>query len=191
MSCGATWLRCPCSNHVYTGLGSPKSAYEIYVKPAPSPFIQEFIDDRERDSPSMLEPYIITPTFTKIFDLPHIQTTWHNAFVELREASEIVFIGYSLPDADYHFRTLLRRAVRSTTAIRVVLSPHDDPVNRSDRKAVYPADRYQQVFRKDRLQFQYEGVEEFAESFAPVSQLDSTLENLRHRFVEISAKWMQ
>lgn len=187
----ATWLRCPCSNHLYTGLGSPSSAYEIYVKPTASPFILDYLDEREQDSPSMLEPYIITPTFAKVFDLPHIQTTWHNAFVELREATEVVFIGYSLPDADYHFRTLLRRAIRSSTRVRVVLHESDNPQFKVETvqpgpKAVYPADRYQQVFGKEQITFDYSGVEGFAEHFAPISELQDTLDKLRVHFARIS-----
>jgi hypothetical protein len=101
----STWLRCPCSNLVYTGLGMNKPAHEIYVRRRVSPFIKRHLDEREKPSPSILEPFIITPTFTKVFDLPHIQTTWHNAFVELREADQVVFIGYSsVSSIGYTFR---------------------------------------------------------------------------------------
>lgn len=43
--------------------------------------------------------YAGTPTFVKRFDNPHLQMTWHNAFIELVEADKVVFIGYSLPGA--------------------------------------------------------------------------------------------
>lgn len=178
----STWLRCPCSNLVYTGLGLTEPSYEIYVKPRVSPFIEEHLDDREKQSPAVLEPYIITPTFAKVFDLPHIQTTWHSAFIELREADDVVFIGYSLPDADYHFRALLRRAIRSTTKIKVILHESDKPPNNmesADPKTVYPAARYQQVFRDDQLTFDYDGVEGFARNFAPEEQLPIALDRLK------------
>jgi hypothetical protein len=182
----ATWLRCPCSNLIYTGLGMTEPAYDIYIKPVFSPFIKEHLDQRERQSPALLEPYIITPTFAKVFDLPHIQTTWHNAFIELREADEVVFIGYSLPDADYHFRALLRRAIRSTTKIEVILHESDKPPNNmelADPRTVYPAQRYNQVFREDQLIFNYDGVEGFGRNFAPEGQLQAALDRLRAVFL--------
>jgi hypothetical protein len=142
------------------------------------------LDAREENSPAILEPYIITPTFAKVFDLPHIQTTWHNAFIELREADGIVFIGYSLPDADYHFRALLRRAVRSTTPIKVILHKSDKPpeILSGDPKVIYPAQRYLQVFRGEQLNFNYDGVEGFASNFAPMEQLPIAIERLKVLF---------
>jgi hypothetical protein len=215
----STWLRCPCSNLVYTGLGMDGPAYDIYVKSQISPFIQDHLDAREQPSPSILEPFIITPTFTKVFDLPHIQTTWHNAFVELREATDVVFIGYSLPAADYHFRTLLRRAIRSTTPIKVILDNSAEPLDptiisktratlrvvsrlvRSGFPAlaktcetldealpkeltfVYPEDRYREIFKKEQLAFNYDGVEGFAKNFAPEDQLPVALERIKNSFL--------
>jgi hypothetical protein len=181
----STWLRCPCSNLVYTGLGMAEPACDIYVTPRPSPFIQEYVDERECAALPMLEPYIITPTFAKVFDLPHIQTTWHNAFIELREAEEVVFIGYSLPEADYHFRALLRRAMRSTAKIKVILHESDRPpdtLESTDPKTVYPAQRYRQVFREGQLTFDYGGVEDFDSRFAPEEQFERLLENLTNAF---------
>ncbi len=181
----STWLRCPCSNLVYTGLGMRKPAHEVYVKRRISPFIKCHLDEREKPSPSILEPFIITPTFTKVFDLPHIQTTWHNAFVELREADHVVFIGYSLPDADYHFRTLLRRAIRSKTPVNVILDSFAEPPKDSlaaDQRTVFPAQRYRQVFREDQLTFNYDGLESFAKSFAPEDQLPFAIERLKAKF---------
>ncbi len=187
----STWLRCPCSNLVYTGLGMADPANDIYVKLRKSPFIQQHLDDREKVSPAVLEPYIITPTFAKVFDLPHIQITWHNAFIELREADDVVFIGYSLPDADYHFRALLRRAIRSTTKVKVILHESDEPpenLQNVDPKTVYPEQRYRQVFHNDQLlPFDYDGVEGFANNLAPDKQLQTAIERLKNNFLAIAS----
>ena len=123
----ATWLRCPNSGLVYTGLGMTTPASTLYVSPRSSPFMTSYPNIPPPAAEVPLEPYIITPTYSKVFDLPHIRTTWHNAFIEFREANEVIFIGYSLPDADYHFRGLLLRAIRPTTRIRVFLGPRSDP----------------------------------------------------------------
>jgi hypothetical protein len=71
----STWLRCPNSGLVYTGLGMKTPASELYVTPRRSPFMEAHPGDPASGSVSMLEPYIITPTYSKVFDLPHIQTT--------------------------------------------------------------------------------------------------------------------
>jgi len=123
----ATWLRCPNSGLVYTGLGMTTPASQLYVVERRSPFMERYRSGPGAVVTSILEPYIITPTYSKVFDLPHIQTTWQNAFVELREAHKVIFVGYSLPDADYHLRTLLIRAIRPNAKIRVVLAGADDP----------------------------------------------------------------
>lgn len=212
----------PVFNLVYTGLGMEGPAHDIYVKSQISPFIKEHLDGREQPSPSILEPFIITPTFTKVFDLPHIQTTWHNAFVELREATNVVFIGYSLPAADYHFRTLLRRAIRSTTPIKVILDKSAEPLDPkiisktratlgvlrrlvhsrypalantcetliealpNELTLVYPEDRYFEIFRKEQLTFNYDGIEGFAKNFAPEEQLSAALDRIKNTFLTYS-----
>ncbi len=122
----SNWLRCPVSNGVFTGMGMPGSCYDLYVPPVASPLITKLPSSNEQGNPPTLEPLIITPTFIKEFELPHIQNTWHNAFVELRECTEVVFLGYSMPEADYHFRTLLRRALRPETKVSVVLTENDN-----------------------------------------------------------------
>jgi hypothetical protein len=162
-----TWLRCPNSGLVYTALGMKACASELYVTPRPSPFMDAHRATASGSAP-LLEPYIITPTFSKVFDLPHIQTTWHNAFVELREASQVIFVGYSLPDADYHLRVLLIRAIRPGTNIRVILSPSDDPDAYSStlERDTLPHGRYQRLFG-DRVIYGYNGVEALIHELAP------------------------
>lgn len=155
----ATWLRCTNSGLVYTGLGMTTPASTLYVVPRPSPFMAAH--PNQVGGPGVpLEPYIITPTYSKVFDLPHIKTTWHNAFVELREASEVVFIGYSLPDADYHFRALLLRAIRPSARVRVVLGPSSNPdgySSNAERESL-PDVRYRRLFGES-VKFDYGGME--------------------------------
>jgi hypothetical protein len=162
----ATWLRCPSSGLVFTALGKKISPYSIYYRKQISPFLKKYKGKNDDKLLSYLEPYIITPTYTKVFDLPHIKTVWHNAYVELREAKHIVFIGYSMPESDYHFRTLLRRAILPDTSIQVILSSNDNTANiMSDRERNYlPESRYRRLFG-DRPVFEYSGVEEFISNF--------------------------
>lgn len=174
----ANWLRCPNSNVVYTGLGSSESSQALYVKARRSPFVTRYPDGKA--PPPDLEPYIITPSFTKVFDLPQIQATWHNAYVELREATKIVFIGYSLPDADHQVRTLLRRAIRPAAYIEVVLPPTKE-VKKLGRKAPV-AMRFYEVFGRRKLDFRFGGTEAYIEKVASVKKHAGMLRDLRAEF---------
>jgi hypothetical protein len=182
----ATWLRCPNSNVVYTGLGSKESSLDLYVKPRESPLVRQYSDVRERTAPPILEPYIITPSFTKVFDLPQIQATWHNAYVELREASEVIFIGYSLPDADHQVRTLLRRAIRSSATIRVILTSANK--SKSRRNESTAAQRFREVFGSKQLKLEYDGVEGFIEKIASGKDYDRMMGDLKSRFARIAGR---
>lgn len=201
-----TWLRCPNSNHLYTGLGSSKNPYEIYVSPRRSPFIEQSCPDLNRNhNAPFLEPFIITPTYAKVFDQPHIQTTWHNAYVELREAAKIVFIGYSVPEADYHFRTLLRRAIRDDATIQVVLHENDAPTFDEEEEPELTEEserlpklrhsqtysRYQQLFGDARIKdgIRYDGMEAFVDDLLPEKTYPAVLKALeeslsRHKTYE-------
>ena len=75
------------------------------------------------------------------------------------EARRLVFIGYSLPHADFEFRQLLSRMVHRDAVIDVVLfqGPSDD------EKGRYKAEeeRYRQFFGSRKLQFHSTGVIDF------------------------------
>jgi len=82
-----------------------------------------------------------------------INMTWHNAYLNLIQAKKIIFIGYSLPDADYHFRTLLRRAINPDAKIVVVLSKNDKPKRKTSSNMLrfFAKTRYQEFFGTDRI----------------------------------------
>lgn len=195
-----TWLRCPNSNHIYTGLGHGSSSYEVYVKDQDSPFTAKLYPDYPKlEKPPKLEPYIITPTFTKVFNQPHIQTTWHNAYVELREAKRVVFIGYSLPQADYHFRTLLLRAIRKDTEIHLILHENDRPRKldemgdnqqpyRDQNSTVF---QYQKLFGKERINrgVRYDGVEAFIDELLQEENYQATLKFLKTKLTKHKTYW--
>ena len=187
-----TWLRCPNSNHIYTGIGSSKDAFNTYLRERKSPFIADnYPDSRENQSFPLLEPYLITPTYAKVFDQPHIQTTWHNAYVELREASKVVFIGYSLPESDYHFRTLLRRAIRTETDIELVLYENDRPkkpeYDSTDIAQEPPPsttlNRYQKLFGRERVKppkhARFDGVKAYVNEMLPEDQFKGLLAEIK------------
>lgn len=82
-------------------------------------------DSKEKQQKLLLEPLIITPTLLKELSNLHIKSIWQNAFIELQEARDIYFIGYSLPFADFEFKYILKKAIHKDANINVVLSYKD------------------------------------------------------------------
>lgn len=68
-----------------------------------------------------------TFSYIKALEFPMFQRSWLSAEQTLREATRWVFIGYSLPDADYEFKYLLKRvqASRETEPDFVVITGDD------------------------------------------------------------------
>ena len=159
-----SWLICPLCKRLFTGLGSLETPWELYVRPRQCPSCAErwprSTVAATADQPR-LEPFIVTPTFLKVFDSAHIRAIWDSAYVDLAEATEVVFIGYSLPDADYHVRTLLRRAISPNAQVRVVLTERDEAKRNTPRhlRAYLAAERYRTFFGPERPTFIFSGVE--------------------------------
>jgi hypothetical protein len=65
---------------------------------------------------------IATFSYLKALDFPMFQLSWFSAERILRDAKRWVFIGYSLPSADYEFKYLLKRIqISRTTRPDIVL----------------------------------------------------------------------
>jgi hypothetical protein len=89
------------------------------------------------------------PTFLKDFSNPQYKLIWQNAGVELSEATKVVFIGYSLPQADFEMRQLLSRMIRENAEIEVVTREQSN----NDLEM-----RYRVFFGKRKLNFHFNGV---------------------------------
>ncbi|KGD69322.1 hypothetical protein [Flavobacterium aquatile] len=99
---------------------------------------------------------LIMPTFLKDFSNPQYKLIWQNAGVELSEATKIVFIGYSLPQADFEMRQLLSRMIREDAEIEVVTR---GPSNKKSTKEL--KERYEVFFGKRKPKFFYSGVKHY------------------------------
>ena len=90
----------------------------------------------KEDTRKEFEHIFMTPTFIKDFTNMHTKTMWHNAQFDLSDAERIVFLGCSLPQADYEFRyLLLKTAVRNPkNKIRVVIYPGSPPSDKKETK---------------------------------------------------------
>lgn len=176
------WLLCPNCNRLYTGLGAPSEIMEEYISEKVCPQCIEFTDNSEENKihGPILEPFIITPTFVKEFGNAHIQMVWHNAYIELREANRVVFIGYSLPEADYHLRTLLKRAIRPNIKIDVVLMPNDKfPADCEEHnRNKYAESRYKAFFGEE-PNLLFEGAEGYFKEVVQTKPLNERLISLK------------
>lgn len=101
---------------------------------------------------------LIMPTFLKDLNNFQIKLIWQNAGIELSEASKVVFIGYSLPYADFELRQLLSRMIPKNTKIEVILRNEDKPKKGFEHySAVH---RYKTFFGKN-VKFNYKGASEY------------------------------
>lgn len=65
---------------------------------------------------------ILPPSYLKSLNQPIISQLFSEASREIRDAKKIVFVGYSLSDADVHIKALFKKQLRKHTEIIVVNS---------------------------------------------------------------------
>ena len=94
------WLFCPTCNQIDLFPGE-KIAAEIVINPGlmTCPVCQE-----------PRTPIVIPPTFFKAMSNFYLQQIWKSAEETLLKADHIIFCGYSYPDADLHFKYLIKRS---------------------------------------------------------------------------------
>lgn len=158
------WLICPNCDKIYTGIGSSENRWEKYANPRICVCNEKNVTAAKRDDPTYsLQPFFVTPTYLKSFSNAHIQSIWNNAYTELSEATKVVFVGYSLPEADYHFRSLITRAISKDAKIEVVLHDSDKaPSSGSENLlSAYAAYRYSKFFNHANVQIYTDGLESY------------------------------
>ena len=68
------------------------------------------------DCKNVLQPFIIPPSFKQIGKEDYSKLTipiWKEAEMELMRANKVVIIGYSFPDIDLYFKSLLRGSLNT------------------------------------------------------------------------------
>ena len=112
------WLHCPNCQRMYIKYNvKTMLSNQKYCKHCKTNYGLDNVKSIE------LKSNLLLPTFIKDLSNIQIQLIWQNAGIELSEASKIVFIGYSLPQADFEIRQLLSRCIPNHTEIEVVLYP--------------------------------------------------------------------
>lgn len=114
----------------------------------------------DKESETLLQAEIITPTMIKAIENQLYQNIWAGASRAIANADEILFIGYSLPSADFDFRYLLKNNVSKNCKIKVILAPGDKPKKSNEFFCVET--RYRKLFFNivENMSFDYKGVEE-------------------------------
>ena len=105
----------------------------------------------------LLQPEIITPTMLKTLNNKIFREIWAEAASNLDNADKIIFIGYSLPLADFEVRYLLKKHIRNNTKIEVVLAKNDCPIDDNDISSK-PEGRYKTLFPANEITFHYKGL---------------------------------
>jgi len=142
------WLQCPRCLRVYIDFDEKLVVNQEYLKEKCRHCDSNFGIHNSH----ILTSNLIMPTFLKDFSNPQYKLIWQNAGVELAEASKVVFIGYSLPQADFEMRQLLSRMIRENAKIEVVTRPQlNDDLEM----------RYRVFFGKREIDFHFEGVENY------------------------------
>jgi hypothetical protein len=143
------WLQCPHCQQLFIGFDE-KHTISNHDRPK---FCRHC---KSRKTDSGLRGSLVMPTFLKDLSNFQIKLIWQNASVELMEAQKLVFVGYSLPQADFEFRQLISRMVTKDARIEVYLDGRAATFSDEER-------RYRQFFSKHQVNIFGGGAEEFVD----------------------------
>lgn len=117
---------------------------------------------KQKKNDILFVPEIITPTMVKQFTKHMYINIWQNAQYLLENANQIIFVGYSMPLADFEFRFMLTKYISPHAKISVVL--HESDKKEPGEKHEVPEDRYRCAFPKNDIDFYYNGFTDFFDS---------------------------
>jgi hypothetical protein len=75
---------------------------------------------------AVMTPLLIPPTWNKNAE-KDIARVWHHAIYELKNAEQIIVIGYSLPPTDAYFKYLLVTGLKDNEQLRRIIVVNTDP----------------------------------------------------------------
>ncbi len=150
------WLQCPQCQRLYVDF-DVKLANRLEREPD---YCRICIETHKREATKLCSK-LIMPTFLKDFRNFQIRLVWQNAAVELSEAEKVVFIGYSLPHADFDLRTLLARSI--PTGAKIDLVQPKETKDWTVEHCIREQGRYK-GFLGSRVIQPYSGIEEYIEN---------------------------
>lgn len=123
------WLHCPMCNRLYV----MDESMTLFGRHSCRHCAENYSLKKENAS-IRLQHNLLLPTFLKNLNNIQIQLVWQNAGIELSEATKIVFMGYSLPAADFEIRQLLSRYLRKDVEVEVVLFPDSGSLHEQESR---------------------------------------------------------
>jgi hypothetical protein len=114
------------------------------------------------DCKAFIRPILITPTFLKDYRNPHVSKVWYEAERALREATRVIFVGYSLPDDDVNVIYLLKRGLINEN-LKITVVEYDE--KKQDKVDNVVWQRYRSLFG-DKVEWWNEGFDKYIDAMA-------------------------
>lgn len=149
------WLQCPRCMRLYSRFSSKDGILDYENRESCRHCDKNF---PEEENNHLLTSNLIMPTYIKDLSNPQYKVIWQNAGIEIAEAEKLVFIGYSLPNADFEMRQLLSRMTRKNAQVEVV-DFCDSYEGRENIKK-----HWSKFFGNRELIFRFDGAKKYIES---------------------------
>jgi hypothetical protein len=157
------WLWCPrCQELDITAYekGALRAQHHNYICPA-------------RHCTSPYEILIVTPTLFKVYDNRIVKEVWQRAEEAISMSKCLVFIGYSLPEADIHIRCMITRATANAQQRpKILVVDYDSPNNPGRTREVDATEKRYKRLLGDNVRFERYGFQYF------VNNVDDIMTNL-------------
>lgn len=132
----ANWLRCKTHKKLFTSslipLEDEPRTSRLATDKLTCPFCREAKSKNDRARTH--EALIVPPTWNKGTAGGWMKSVWNAALRDLQAASDIVVIGYSMPETDVFFKYLLAAGLKHGNGTRFyLLNPDEDVANRFRR----------------------------------------------------------
>lgn len=119
------------------------------------------------------DPFIVPPLLTKeaLINQPVLRLIWSHAYDTLRQAEQVVFVGYSFPITDIASSFLFAEAIGPNCMVRVVNYEHTK-TGKTDIRS-----RYREIFPKIRYEyFEFDGALAWAIKLIQQHNIEKTTE---------------
>lgn len=97
------WLYCPRCDEVDITIGQ-KGVPHLLTESSSRLCVNDFCT-------SHYDPVLVTPTMLKVYSLRPLKTLFELCEAYIARAKNLIFVGYSLPDADYALRSLVTKGL--------------------------------------------------------------------------------
>jgi NAD-dependent SIR2 family protein deacetylase len=104
------WLQCPKCSRIYVKFYRKWNGGYVFDEKHCRHCERNFKTANNKSNQLMTN--LVMPTYLKDFRNVQHKVIWQNAGIELSEASKVVFLGYSLPQADFELKQILSRMIR-------------------------------------------------------------------------------